>query len=140
MNLAPAKWIWLPSERCLANTFVLFRREVELPAAPRSATGWLTADSRYKLFVNGQRVQWGPAPSDPRWPEVDPCDITGLLKPGKNVIGVEVCYFGQGDGTWPMGAPGFICRLDIDGQLSATVVLTDSGGVQEETRGRPELG
>lgn len=117
LDLSPAKWIWLPSERCLPNTFVLFRRELELAAAPVSAQGWLTADSRYRLTVNGQRVQWGPAPCDPRWPEVDPCDLTALLQPGTNVIGVEVCYFGQGDGTWAMGAPGFIFRLEIDGQL-----------------------
>lgn len=117
MNLSPAKWIWLPSERCLPNTFVLFRRELDLTAPPRKATGWLTADSRYKLTVNGQRVQWGPAPSDPRWPEVDPCDLAGLLRPGRNVIGVEVCYFGAGDGTWAMGAPGFIFKLELDNQV-----------------------
>jgi alpha-L-rhamnosidase len=116
-DLSPAKWIWLPSERCLPNTFVLFRRELHLANAPRFARGWLTADSRYKLTVNGQRVQWGPAPCDPRWPEVDPCDLTALLRPGNNVIGVEACYFGQGDGTWPMGAPGFIFKLDVDGQV-----------------------
>lgn len=101
----------------MPNTFVLFRRELDLADTPGSALGWLTADSRYKLTVNGQRVQWGPAPCDPRWPEVDPCDMTGLLRPGKNVIGVEVCYFGHGDGTWPMGAPGFIFKLEVDGQM-----------------------
>ncbi len=114
MNLAPAKWIWLPSRRCLPNTFVLFRRELNLDRAPAQATGWLTVDSRYRLTVNGERVQWGPAPCDPRWLEADPVDITSLLRPGRNVIGVEVCYFGQGDGTWPMGAPGFIFRLEVD--------------------------
>ncbi len=121
-DLSPATWIWLPSERCLPNTFVLFRRELHLTNAPRSARGWLTADSRYKLTVNGQRVQWGPAPCDPRWLEADPCDLTSLLRVGANVIGVEVCYFGQGDGTWPMGAPGFIFKVQIDDQL----VVSDS--------------
>ena len=60
--------------------------------------GWLTADSRYRLTVNGQRVQWGPAPCDPRQLDVDPLDITALLRPGKNVIGVEVLYYGIGEG------------------------------------------
>lgn len=46
LDLSPAKWFWLPSERCLPNTFVLFRRELHLASAPRSARGWLTADSR----------------------------------------------------------------------------------------------
>ena len=61
VTLQPAQWIWLPSERTLPNTFVLFRKEFTLPAQPARATGWLTADSRYRLTVNGQRVQWGPA-------------------------------------------------------------------------------
>ena len=44
-----------PSERCLPNTFVLFRRELRLEEPPRRATGWIAADSRYRLDVNGQR-------------------------------------------------------------------------------------
>lgn len=116
MTLAPARWIWLPSGRCLPNTFVLFRRDLSLATAPHSAKGWLTADSRYRLTVNGQRVQWGPAPCDPRRLEADPVDLTPFLRAGPNVIGVEVCYFGHGDGTWPMGAPGFIFRIEVDGE------------------------
>ena len=72
MNLAPAHWIWFPSGRTLPNTFILFRREIILPSKPRRATGWITADSRYCFTVNGQRIQWGPAPCDPRDQDVDP--------------------------------------------------------------------
>jgi hypothetical protein len=114
VNLAPAEWIWLPSQRTLPNTFVLFRREVTLPAAPVRAAGWITADSRYRLTVNGRRVQWGPAPCDPRQFDVDPLEITKLLQPGKNVIGIEVLHYGVGDGTWPAGKPGVIFHLAID--------------------------
>lgn len=114
VSLAPANWIWLPSSRTLSNTFVLFRKEIELSAPPTRATGWLTADSRYRLTVNGQRVQWGPAPCDPRHVDADPFDITALLKAGKNVIGVEVLHYGLGDGTWPAGKPGFIFNATIE--------------------------
>ncbi|MHB0956740.1 MAG: alpha-L-rhamnosidase-related protein [Pirellulaceae bacterium] len=107
-TLDPAKWIWLPSERTLPNTFVLFRKEVLLTEKPSRAVGWMTADSRYRLTVNGQRVQWGPAPCDPRQLDVDPFDITAFLRPGKNVIGVEVLYFGIGEGTWAAGKPGLL--------------------------------
>ncbi len=108
VTLDPAKWIWLPSERTLPNTFVLFRKEILLTEKPARAVGWLTADSRYRLTVNGQRVQWGPAPCDPRQLDVDPFDITALLRPGKNVIGVEVLYYGIGEGTWAAGKPGLL--------------------------------
>src|SRR5262249_39710486 len=116
MNLSPAKWIWFPGRRTLQNTFVLFRRTIELATIPKRAVGWITADSRYRLTVNGQRVQWGPAPCDPRWQDVDPIDLTSVLDTGKNVIGVEVLYYGVGDGTWPMGSPGMIFKLDLEGQ------------------------
>ena len=68
----------------------IFRREIVLEGAPAGSVGWISADSRYRLTVNGERVQWGPAPCDPRWLDVDPFDITGLLQGGRNIIGVEV--------------------------------------------------
>ena len=126
LDLSPAKWIWLPSQRTLANTFVLFRKDLELPVLPARVAGWITADSRYRLTVNGERVQWGPAPADPRWWDVDPVEITRRLRPGPNTIGVEVLYYGHGDGTWPIGKPGLLMRLEItqpDGRID--VVGTD---------------
>ena len=114
LNLSPARWIWYPSERTLQNTFVLFRRPLDLPEKPLRARGWVAADGRYRLEVNGQRVQWGPAPCDPRWLEVDPMDLTAFLKAGANTLGAQVLFFGQGDGTWPIGKCGFIFRLEIE--------------------------
>src|SRR4029079_11567114 len=114
MNLAPASWIWFPSRRTLANTFVLFRRELTLASVPVRAAGWITADSRYRLTVNGARVQWGPAPCDPRQVDVDPVDLAPYLRAGPNVLGVEVLYYGVGEGTWFAGKPGLLCRFEIE--------------------------
>jgi len=113
-DLTPARWIWYPSSRTLPNTFILFRRPLQLAARPRRATGWICADSRYRLEVNGQRVQWGPAPCDPRWAEADPVDLTGYLKTGENVLGATVLFYGTGDGTMPLGRPGFLFWLEIE--------------------------
>ncbi len=124
LDLAPAEWIWYPSSRCLPNTFVLFRRTLEIPGPVVRATGWIAADSRYRLEVNGRRVQWGPAPSDPRWMEADPVDLTAALHPGTNVLGVTVLYYGHGDGTWATGKPGLLVKLDIvygDGRTGQVV-------------------
>jgi len=33
-DLTPARWIWYPSERTPQNTFVLFRRPLDLPGKP----------------------------------------------------------------------------------------------------------
>lgn len=114
LDLSPAQWLWYPCERVLQNTVILFRRQFSIASPIQRAFGWILGDSRYKLFVNGTLVQFGPAPSDPRWAEADPIELTPFLKPGDNVIGAQVLYFGQGDGTWPMGKPGFILRLEIE--------------------------
>ncbi len=123
-TLAPAKWIWLDGERTLPGTFLLFRREFDLDELPSEAGGWILADSRYRLWANGRRVQWGPAPADPRHLEADPVDLKPYLQKGKNVIGVEVLFYGQGDGTWPLGKPGLIARLQAGNQNLDTIAAT----------------
>ena len=117
IDLAPARWLWIPCERTLASTFVLFRRELELAGPVVSARGFVSADSRYRLFVNGRRVQYGPAPCDPRSYEADPLDLASYLRPGRNAIGVEVLYYGHGEGTWTGGKPGFVLavRVELEG-------------------------
>ncbi|NND05529.1 MAG: hypothetical protein HKN87_04035 [Saprospiraceae bacterium] len=113
LDLAPSRWIWYPAERTLSNTFILFRNDFDLASEVETTQGWILGDSRYLLEVNGQRIQWGPPPADPRYAEADPIDVSDQLKKGKNVIGATVLYHGFGDGTWPTGKPGFILRLDI---------------------------
>ncbi len=138
LDLSPAKWIWYPSQRCLQNTFILFRRTCKLEAPARSARGWIVADSRYQLVVNGQRIQWGPAPSDPRWVEVDPLELTSALKVGENVIGVQVLFYGQGDGTWPLGKPGLLFSLEVateDGRKES--ILSDGTWLAHLARSWP---
>ncbi len=125
-SLAPAKWIWFPSVRTLPNTFVLFRKEIHISGGVVSACGWMTADSRYRFTINGERVQWGPAPCDPRTLDVDPVDIKAYLRPGTNVLGAEVLFYGTGDGTWPTGQPGFICRIDILDDVGPWTVASDA--------------
>ncbi len=139
VDLAPAKWIWLPCERTLPNTFVLFRRQFDLSAAPASARAWITADSRYCLFVNGRRVQWGPAPCDPRELDADPVDLAPHLRPGRNVIGVEVLFYGYGEGTWPGGKPGllFHSAVELSGGGRETIVSDESWSALLDRSHRP---
>jgi alpha-L-rhamnosidase len=123
-DLSPARWIWFRSVRTLQNTFVLFRRELQLQGKPRRATGWICADSRYRLEVNANRVQRGPPPCDPRWAEADPLDLAPHLREGPNVIGATVLFYGTGDGTWPLGKAGFLFWLEIehaDGHIEKVV-------------------
>jgi alpha-L-rhamnosidase len=127
LDLSPAKWIWFPAGRTLPNTFFHFRKTINIAKQIKKAKGWILGESRYTLFCNGQRLQFGPAPADPRFSEADPVDLTDYLKSGENVIGATVLFYGFGDGTWPMGKPGFIFKLDIEfADGSAATVASDS--------------
>src|SRR5262249_10346174 len=70
------------------------RRRFDLPAAPTSAIIKVTADTRYRLYVNGHLVNRGPARGFPQAQPIDEIDITAELKAGPNVIAAHVLSFG----------------------------------------------
>jgi alpha-L-rhamnosidase len=127
LNLAPARWIWYPSRRTLPNTVFHFRKTFQFPGKLTGAVGWILGESRYQLYVNGQRVQFGPAPNDPRYSEADSMDLKNYLKQGDNCIGVEILFYGHGDGTWPIGKPGFIFKLDITPEEGSPLQIVSDG-------------
>lgn len=113
IDLSPAKWIWVPSARTLPNTFAKFKHKIIVNGEVVSAKGYVLGCSRYLLKLNDERVQWGPAPADPRYEEADTLDLTGLLIEGENTLDFLVCYFGHGEGTWVAGYPGLIFKIEI---------------------------
>ncbi|EON76658.1 hypothetical protein ADIS_3108 [Lunatimonas lonarensis] len=124
LDLSPALWIWYPAERILPNSFFHFRRVLRVEKPVKSAIGWIQGESRYLLFLNGRRIQFGPGPSDPRFSEADPIDFSTELKLGENIIASTLVYFGFGDGTWPAGKAGFIFKLELefeDGEKTSVV-------------------
>ena len=126
IDLAPAKWIWVNSQRTLPNTFGLFKKIFNIKKAVKSATMTVLGSSRYLATINGKRVAWGPAPADPRYEEADCIDITSFLTQGDNSLFFKVCFFGFGDGTWVCGAPGLIYNIKInyfDG--SEDIIISD---------------
>jgi alpha-L-rhamnosidase len=93
-----AGWIWYDHVGYDdVNTFMLARKEFHLDALPKNpAVINITADSRYKLYVNGNYVCYGPARGYPESYPFDTVDITGYLKKGGNVIAVLVHQYGHG--------------------------------------------
>ena len=58
---------------------------------------YVSADSKYKLWINGTPAARGPARFDPVHQLYDTLDLSDLVKPGTNVIAAEVIYWGQGE-------------------------------------------
>lgn len=74
--------------------FVLFRKSFDLEKNPNEKTLLhVSADTRYRLFLDGKRISFGPCESYPtRW-HYDTVNITPFLQAGRNVLSARVLRF-----------------------------------------------
>ena len=117
-----ADWIWerrisgpFFQAASLKNIFTYFRKTFDYQGGVKKAVAEISADSRYKLYVNGQYVGRGPARYDPIWQYYDEYDIKPFLRPGKNVIAALVHYYGEKTGWYLPGRPGFLFECRVEG-------------------------
>lgn len=130
-NFLQTNWIWLPTwtpEDDSDARIVYFRKEILLESPlPSQKKIRITADSRYKLYINGQFVQEGPQkPLDTKEWFVDTADVTPYLVPGINVAAVEVLRFAanQNDSMYRSNTP---CLYIEDGTANAPILAGKSG-------------
>lgn len=91
---------WINTERCQSatNTWLAYRKTVDLDRVPKTLTARIAADTKYWLWINGRMVVFegglkrGPAPHDSYY---DPVEIAPFLTSGKNTIAVLVWHFGK---------------------------------------------
>lgn len=72
-----------------------FRKTFELQFVPDSFIINISADNRYRLFVNGKSVCSGPARGDIAHWYFETVNISSYLRSGKNVIAAVVWNFGE---------------------------------------------
>jgi len=90
-----ASWITHPTASVHDHGVFHFRRGFDLPERPSSFTIHVSADNRYRLFVNGVAVGEGPARDDlHHWP-YDTIDVAAHLRAGANLIAAQVVNFGE---------------------------------------------
>ena len=88
-------WITHPDAAQTAPIVLHFRRSLDLAAVPASLPITITADNRFVLYVNGERVASGPSIGTPvRW-RFATLDLAPRLRPGNNVIAAVVWNFGE---------------------------------------------
>lgn len=91
-----ADWISCPNENLNAYGVYNLRKTFELKQEPQHFVIHLTGDQRYRLFVNGKPVCFGPARGDLRNWFYETIDIASNLKVGKNVLAVQLWNMGRG--------------------------------------------
>ena len=91
-------WIWTQlwtGEDKESPCLVLFRKELDIESEPVKASINISADTRYKLYINEMLVEVGPSKGDLQIWYFDSIDVSSYLKVGVNVVAVEVLRYPQ---------------------------------------------
>lgn len=114
---------WISSENANSNILFHFRKGFSLSALPREFVVHLSADNRYRLFINGKYVTEGPQLSDQRHWHFESLDVASFLQAGQNTIAVEVWNHGE---KAPINMMGKNLGLIVQGDdATSAVVNTD---------------
>src|SRR5262249_50674290 len=122
----PIDAMWIGSEHPfdLHEAYLRFRRELLLERVPAHAELLIAADSRYRLWINGQFVARGPARSYPHCQCVDRVDIATYLQPGPNLLAAQVYQPGYSHFAYlHRAAAGLLAWLECDGEA---ILATDT--------------
>lgn len=119
--LKNSDWIWNPdwsAEDQVLPRIMLFRKKVVLDSTPRCAQIRISADTKYKLYVNGRLVEVGPSRGDRQVWFYDTVDLLPYLAEGANLIGVCVLRYPEdpaagNHGMFRTPVPG----LHVTGQI-----------------------
>ena len=120
----PASWIApanLPS-----GSFVVFhaRRAFDLPAVASHFTVHVSADNRYRLWVNGMMLLSGPQRSDITHWRYETIDLAPHLKVGRNVIAAVAWSWGA---ARPVAQHSFRPAFLLQGDGASEAALVNTG-------------
>ncbi len=121
-----AQWIWLNRRDVYDyNQTIILRKSFRVSDAEK-ATLRITADSYYRVFINGQWVNDGPCRSWPEHFQFDVIDAAPYLVSGANEIRVIARYYGVGDFHHVPRQAGFLAQLDVTHGSKVMSIVSDS--------------
>lgn len=120
----PASWISCPGIGGREYGVYHFRKMFQLETRPATFIVHVSADNRYRLWVNGHAVCSGPARGDLQHWNYETVDIAGYLQPGSNVMAALV---------WNMGVYAPAAQISNE---TAFLVQGDSQAEQAVNTGR----
>jgi len=120
----PASWIAPPGVR--GDSFTVFhaRKPFELRTVPSRFVVHVSADNRYRLFVNGAEVSSGPQRSDVMHWRYETIDLAPQLHAGRNVIAALVWNWGA---ARPVAQHSHRTGFLLQGNSRAEAALVNSG-------------
>ncbi len=145
-----AEWIWLDKayEDCQKSCYTLFcnkqeykfavarfKQEIILRKDIKSVKAWVSADVKYRLFLNGVLAGRGPAEVGGDYDNkeamnywfYDSYDFTCDFKPGANVICAEVLLLPLVQADYSMGHGGFLFEAEINYNSGERDIIASNG-------------
>jgi alpha-L-rhamnosidase len=125
--------VWLAGREREMNLSVAFRAVFRWPGERPGARPVLriAAASVYRAFINGEFLAHGPARGPHGHHRVDEWDLSGRLRPGRNVLAVEVAGYNV-NSYYLADAPAFLQAEVADGRR----LLAATAGAGAPFRGR----
>jgi hypothetical protein len=131
-----ARWIHPPDISPKVYGVHHFRKSFSLEAIPDKFIIHISADNRYRLFINGKPIGMGPARSDTQHWFYESYDIKPYLNQSKNTLAVLV---------WNMGEHALVAQMSYqtglivqgDGATEKTVNTNDSWKVYTNAAYKP---
>jgi len=115
-----ARWIAAPATDPFGFGVYHFRKVIDLTDRPQRFVVHVTADNRYQLWVNGERVLWGPARGDLNHWRFESIDLAPHLRAGRNLLAAVVWNYGEmapeAQVTW---RTGFLLQADSKAEQAA---------------------
>lgn len=114
------RWIWGDDKHIEAyNQAFEFFRKFEV-SDPRESLLRITADSRYRVWVNGQWINDGPGKAYPEHWTYDSYELAPYLKLGANEIRVLVRSYGIGTFHQLSQRGGLLAEIELEGSILGT--------------------
>ena len=114
------QWIWCAQQdRADYNLTAHFKKEFEVGAVEQAVLR-ITADSWYRVSLNGTWINDGPGKAYPEHYTYDVHNVSSLLKKGTNRIDVIARYFGVGTFHQIPQQAGLWAELELDGKRLGT--------------------
>lgn len=117
-----AKWIWThdPTRKPFHSCY--FRKTFFVERPNIAARIHCAADSKYRLWVNGDYIGFGPARGHPEHPYYDTRTIT--LKKGLNTLAFLVEHYSVPTGIFASVRGALICQIESKGRVLAATDCT----------------
>lgn len=93
-NSSTPSWIWCGDTEEHRHVWAWARQSFSVDD-PESVQLAISADLRYAVWINGQRIGFGPPKFHAATPTLDRYDLSGLVRIGQNVIAVQVYSLGM---------------------------------------------